>query len=390
MKKTLYLYLCREITVPFLLGMATFTSMLLMGRLLKLADLVVAKGVPLGDVMLMLAYLIPSFSLVTIPMAFLLALLLAFGRLSTDSEVTAMKANGVSLYDLLPPVLCYAMAAYLLTAFLTVYALPWGNTSFKKLLYEVVEARATLMLKEKVFNDDFPGLVLYTDRFNEQEHTMGGILIQDERDLKEPSTVFADSGVVVSDPKNRTIRLQLRNGGIHRGLGETGYRLIEFREYDLSINLGQVTREIARNERDMSFDELKGHISAGLVDVNALRDFQMEFHRRFALPFACFVFSLVGVPLGIQNQRSGKASGFSISIGILLIYYIVLSVGKTLGGRGIVHPIVAAWAPNLFFLTLGVYLFRQVATERRIFILDAVPAMIKRLRIMLSPWRDAP
>lgn len=390
MKKTLYIYLCREITAPFLLGMATFTSVLLMGRLLKLADLVVAKGVPISDVLRMVIYLVPSFSLVTIPMAFLLALLLAFGRLSTDSEVTAMKASGVSLYGLLPPVLGYALAAYLVTAFLTVYALPWGNTSFKKLLYEVVEARATLTLKEKVFNDDFPGLVLYTDRFNEQDHTMAGILIQDERNPKEPSTIFADSGMVASDPKSRTIRLQLKNGGIHRGLGKAGYRLIEFQDYDLSINLGQATRDIARNELDMSFDELRAHIAAGRVDVKVLRDMQLEFHRRFSLPFACFVFALVGVPLGIQNQRSGKAAGFSVSIGVLLVYYIVLSAGKTLGERGLVHPAAAVWAPNLLFLALGIYLFRQTAAERRIFLFEVVPALVRRARDLLTPWRDVP
>src|SRR5574340_988055 len=97
MKKTLHRYIFKEITVPFLLGMATFTSVLLMGRLLKLADLVVAKGVPLASILRMVFYLLPYFCLVTIPMAFLLAVLLAFGRLSADSEVTAMKACGVGL-----------------------------------------------------------------------------------------------------------------------------------------------------------------------------------------------------------------------------------------------------------------------------------------------------
>src|SRR6266540_1726410 len=165
MKKTLFKYMLKEIAVPFLLGIGVFTFVLLMGRFLKLADLVISKGVPLTDVLKLLLYIFPSFSLVTIPMAFLLAMLLAFGRLSSDSEITAIKSSGISLYGLLPPILTFAALASTLTTFITIYALPWGNTAFKSLLVEIVETRASLTMKEKVFNDDFPGLVIYVDSY---------------------------------------------------------------------------------------------------------------------------------------------------------------------------------------------------------------------------------
>lgn len=366
MKKTLFLYICREIAVPFLLGMATFTSVLLMGRLLQLAELVVARGVLFSDILRMIVYLLPFFSMVTIPMSFLLALLLAFGRLSADSEVTAMKSCGVGLNSLLPPVLCCALIAYLATTFVTVYALPWGNTSFKKLLLEVIETRATLNLKERVFNDDFPGLVIYVDRFSSGENSMSGILIQDERNPREPSTIFAGQGVIERAPGTKALRLSLKNGGIHRSLGATGYRLLEFKDYELSINLAQSAREVAKNELDMTFAELREALRTHTVDDKERRDTLIEFHRRFSLPFACFVFALVGVPLGIQNQRSGKAAGFSVSIGVILVYYVVLSAGKTLGQKGIVHPALAVWAPDIIFLLLGLYLFRKTAMEQSI------------------------
>lgn len=390
MKKTLHRYIFGEITVPFLLGMAAFTSVLLMGRLLKLADLVVAKGVPLADILRMVLYLVPSFCLVTIPMAFLLALLLAFGRLSADSEITAMKACGVSLYGLLPPVLFFAILAYLATTFITVSALPWGNTSFKKLLFDILETRLSLTLKEKVFNDDFPGLTIYTDRFDAQKHVMTGIIINDERNPQEPSTIFADSGVIATDPATKTLRLELKNGGIHRVLGSTGYRLVEFQDYVLSVNLSQGPREMVKNELDMTFSELRAGIGSPRTDAKMRRDMRLEFHRRFALPFACFVFALAGVPLGIQNQRSGKAAGFSVSIGILLVYYIILSAGKTLGERGAVHPAVAVWAPNLIFLALGIYLFRKTAAEQRISLFTVVPDTVRWVRTRLAGREEQP
>jgi lipopolysaccharide export system permease protein len=333
-----------------------------------------------SDILLMIIYLLPFFSMVTIPMSFLLSLLLAFGRLSADSEITAMKASGMGLYSLLPPVLSCALLAYIATTFITVYALPWGNTSFKKLLLDVVETRATLNLKERIFNDDFPGLVIYVDRYEDDNKTMSGVLIQDERDPKDPTTIFAEQGMIERVPKTKSLRLSLKNGGIHRSLDMTGYRLLEFQDYQLTINLTQSVKEIAKNELDMTFSELQETLRTHIINDKDRRDTLIEYHRRFSLPFACFVFALVGVPLGIQNQRSGKAAGFAISIGIILLYYIVLSVGKTLGQRGVVHPALAVWTPDIVFLLLGAYLFRKTALEQSIPLLDFARRLAERVR----------
>jgi lipopolysaccharide export system permease protein len=354
-----------------------------MGRLMKLADLVVAKGVPLGDIIRLVVYLLPYFCLVTIPMAFLLALLLAFGRLSADSEITAMKGCGIGLYGLLPPVLCCALVAYLATAFVAVYAVPWGNSAFKKLVYETLESRLHLNIKERVFNDDFPGMVLYVDRFDPKEGEMGGILIQDEREAEQPTTIFAERGRVSSDPRTKVIRLQLENGSIHRILDPAGYRLIGFREYDLSIYLAKEAKEITKDELDMTLAELRTNLRSAGASAKLRLDMHLEFHRRFALPFACFVFAPVGVPLGIQNQRSGKAAGFAVSIGLLLCYYIILAAGKALGEQGILVPAAAVWTPNLLFLAFGVYLFRTTAAEQRFFLFELASSALGWARASL-------
>lgn len=382
MTKTIHRYLFREIAVPFLLGMATFTSVLLMGRLLKLADLVVARGVPLADVLRMVVFLLPSFCILTIPMAFLLALLLAFGRLSADSEVTALKACGVSLYGLMPAVAGFALLAYLATTAITVSLLPWGNTSFKRLLTTILETRASTAIRERVFIDDFPGIILYVNRYRPEEQSMEGILIQDERNPAEPSTIFASRGTILAGPEARTLSLHLENGSIHRAVGKNDYRLAEFGTYDLTINLQQSVREIGRNELDLSLAELEAGIASPKTDPHLRVDMRLEFHRRFALPFACFIFALVGVPLGIQNQRSGKGAGFALSIGVIMIYYLVLVTGKTLGEKGLIPPAAAMWIPNAVFLLAGLYLFRQTAEEERLAIFRIVPAIATRLRAL--------
>lgn len=364
MRTTLNRYLAREIVSPFILGLVSFTFVLLMGRLLKLADLVIAKGVPILDILKMISYLLPSFFLLTIPMAFLLAVLLAFGRLSADSEIIALKANGISLYNLLPTILVLAGCAYVATSFITMTALPWGNASFKRFLGNVVETRASVSLKDRVFNDDFPGIVLYVDHYDDAGQEMSGIMIHDDRKSGEPSTIFASSGTLESDPQMSTIRLHLQNGVIHRKLDNTLYRMVEFKDYDLFIDLHQAARDVTLNELDMSMAELRNTIKTAGNDRKKEREFRIELHKRLALPVACFVFAILGLPLGIQNQRGGKSVGFSASIAIFMLYYVMFSAGRTMAGKGILAPALAIWTPNLLFLVLGVYLLRQAVAER--------------------------
>lgn len=388
MKKTLSLYIFKEITVPFFLGFIVFTFVLLMGRFMNLADMVIAKGVPVADVARLLIYMLPSFSFITIPMALLLAMLLAFGRLSADNEITALKSGGISLYGVLPPVILFAFLAYTVTTIITVYALPWGNTAFKTLLYDVINVRVNISLKDRVFNDDFPGLVIYVARHDEASHQISGVLIYDERDPEEPSTIFARSGMIMTDPDRKTLRLRLLDGGVHRLKGKSNYQLMEFDRYDLIVNFQQTYKIVpTANELDMTFKELRYAMKLTGFDPKIIRDLHLEFHRRLAFPFACFVFALIGVPLGLQNRRSGKSSGFSLCLLVLLIYYITLSIGKTLGQKAILHPALAMWLPNLLFITLGIYLFRKTAAEKRMAIFELPTRIMAWAFAKISAWR---
>jgi lipopolysaccharide export system permease protein len=388
MKKTLSLYIFKEITVPFFLGFAVFTFVLLMGRFMNLADMVIAKGVPVADVARMLLYMLPSFSFITIPMSFLLALLLAFGRLSADNEITALKSGGISLYGILPPVFLFAFLAYTATTVITVYALPWGNTAFKTLVYDVINVRVNISLKDRVFNDDFPGLVLYVSHYDEANHHISGVLIYDERNPEQPSTIFARSGMIMTDPGRKTLRLRLIDGGVHRLQGKSDYQLMEFDSYDLSVNFNQTYKIVpTANELDMTFKELRYAMKLTGFDPSIIRNLHLEFHRRLAFPFACFVFALIGIPLGLQNRRSGKSSGFSLCLAVLLLYYITLSIGKTLGQKAIVPPVLAMWLPNILFIILGIYLFKKTASEQRMAIFDLPTQIVKWTQARLDSWR---
>lgn len=366
MKRILSLYIVREIASLFLLGIMVFTLILLMGRLIKLTDLVISRGVPLTDVSRMIMYLMPSFLVFTIPMAFLLAVLLAFGRLSADNEITVMKAGGISLMQLMPPVVFCGLCAALLTLAASTVGVPWGNNAFKSLSFSVLKQNVTATIREKVFWDDIPDIVMYTEHYDEEHHTLKGVIIHDGRDQSRPLTIFAANGVIGGGPNRNDIRLLLTDGSIHaRGTAEE-YRLVHFGEYTMTIGGPGQGTGLGRNELDMTVNELRRQIDNPATTKAVRLKTQSELHSRFAFPFASLVFAVVAVPLGMQNRRSGKSAGFSTSIGILLAYYVVQSLLRTLAEKGTLPPVLALWLPNMIFLGLGWYLLRMASQERSI------------------------
>ena len=364
MKRILSLYIIREIASLFVLGIAVFTLILLMGRLIKLTDLVISRGVPLADVALMIAYLMPSFLVFTIPMAFLLAVLLAFGRLSADNEITIMKAGGISLVQIMPPVLLCGFVAAMLALAAGTLGIPWGNNAFRSLSFEVLKKNVAVTIREKVFWDDIPGIVLYTEHYDEARRALTGVIIHDGSDSRRPLTIFASSGAISSGTNMQDIRLVLNNGSIHSAGKDSEYRTVQFGEYVMNIGGPDSTNGIGLSEQELDTSELFHQVDNSAVPRPVRLKMASELHSRFALPFASLVFAVLAVPLGMQSRRSGKAAGFSISIGILLLYYILLSLLKTLAEKGSIPPVVALWLPNLIFLALGWWLLRMASLER--------------------------
>jgi len=366
MKRILNFYIIREISALFVLGIAVFTLVLLMGRMIKLTDMVITRGVPLSDVCWMIIYLMPSFLVYTIPMAFLLAVLLSFGRLSADNEYTVMRACGISLVQIMPPVLLCGLVACVFGLYAGVVGVPWGNQSFAKMSFSVLQQNISATIREKVFWDDIPGVVLYTEHYDEKRQVLSGVIIYDGRDTSRPLTIFAKDGVVGGGANAREIRLALRNGSIHAKGKEREYRLINFGDYTMTISAPGATNNADRKPWDMDNSELRRLIDNPATPRQFSLKMAKELHSRYALPFATLVFAVLAVPLGLQNHRSAKSSGFAVSIGVLLLYYILFSLMSAIAEKGIIPAALALWLPNIIFLTLGCFLLRMVSLERTI------------------------
>ena len=367
MKKTTYLYIFKEILPIFFISLMTFTIILLMDKIFKLIELIVNRGVNFSQVLMLLLFISPSFLIFTIPMSVLLGILLAFGRLSGDSEITAFKASGISLYQLFVPISIFSISAYLLSTFLVFYGLPWGNRGFKATLYLLAQSKADIEIKERTFNDMFEGIVVYVDKVPiEGNKKMEGVLIYDEREQGRSTTVFAKEGILSHDPKAQEVTLRLLNGDIHRVESSSKiYQKIRFQTYDIKLELAKAFIAIGKKlkDKEMSIEDInekKEEFNKRGEDITHL---DVELQKRYAFPFACIVFGLLGAPLGVQSPRAGKSYGFIFSLLIILTYYISLSAFEILAVRRTIPVFLAGWAPNFLFGGLGVYLLIKTAHE---------------------------
>lgn len=368
MRKILHVYVFREILVPFALGLGVFTFILLLARLLKLIELVVNRGIPATTVGQVFLCLLPAFLEVTVPMAMLLAILVAFGRLSADSEITALRSSGVSLYQLIPPIATFVVIVTLATGVLAWYGRPWGNRSLRTAMWDIARTRATAGLKPQVFNDEFPGLIIYAEQIDNTADTLQRVLIADERDPQQQNTVFARSGYMISDVERETVTLRLLDGTIHTTDTTAGASYqTEFRSYDVNLDL-RATLADARGRTDdpneLSIDQLRTVIAAKRRDGRPATAELVEYHRKFAIPFACVVFGLIAVPLGVQPARTVRSRGFAVSLVVIFAYYMLLSTGQGFAEQGRVPPMIGLWLPNVVLGALGVALLRRAGREQ--------------------------
>jgi lipopolysaccharide export system permease protein len=193
--------------------------------------------------------------------------------------------------------------------------------------------------------------------------------------------------LLVSNPKSQEIILRLRNGDIHRFEAKSNiFQKAQFDTYDLRLELAKAFEALEKKlkEHEMSIQEIREKIKKLKAKGEDTTSQEVELHKRYAIPFACIVFGLIGVPLGIQPRRSGRSYGFIFSILILLAYYVSLIASEILAVRRTIPPFFAGWTPNLLFGSLGAYLLIKAANES-----PFKPAiwLIEALDLLQKKWK---
>ena len=366
-----YKYIFKEMIPPFVINLLFFNFIFLLTKILDITNMIVNYRISLFDVLLLLIYSMPHFLEFVIPMSVMTTVLLTFFRLSSDNEIVALKAGGMSIYELLPPVLLFCLIGCILTGFMTIYGLPWGRLSFKNLTYEVASSNVNIGMKERTFNDNFEGVMLYINKIDLKNKALIDIFIEDQRTKNIISTVVAPRGKMSCEPDKLLFHLQLYNGTINQvDIERRTVHSINFDTYDINLDLKKSvpTKKGRKDEKEMSLAELSEYLKDSVNKDAKYYASLIEFHRKFSIPFACFALGLLGIPLGIQSKFTKRAFGLGFGLIFFLLYYLMLSAGWVFGEAGVYPPLIGMWMPNIVTGGIGLYLFARTANDRPILI----------------------
>jgi LPS export ABC transporter permease LptG len=422
--KILTRYILKEMFGPTLLGFTFYTFIILMRQLFDFAAMIIRRSLPFSTVVKLLVLSLPHITVLTVPMSLLFGILIAIGRLSADSEIIAMRALTISTRTIYRPVFLFSFAVFLLNLYLMNVVLPRGNTELQSLKAELFTSSIDKELKPRVFFDEYENLMIYVDDLDPHTNQWKGVFVADSRSGNEntqaPTTI--QQSIDQAREENQTVSLAAQRAGQRIIIADRGNLSIVGKNkqlwmnlfeaethvwdprkperYDLTSNGSQRMRlpdrfsatdpsgAYVKSLREMNIAELQQQVRIAAIshDKETLRAAKVEIHKKFAIPFACLVFGVVGLPLGITNRRGGKSSGFSLSVVIILVYYILISNGEHLAVNGRIGPAFGMWFPNVVLLALGIYLMiranRDAGTRR------SESGIVQRLAALLSRARD--
>ncbi len=366
MLKTLDRYLIKEMAASFSLSIFVLTFLILIHQLFRLMELVIDKGIDGISIARIFLYLLPSFFLVTLPMAMMFTSVTIFHRLSLDNEIIALKSLGVGIRRLMYPVFFFSLSVALFTLTMGLIANPWGGASFKSLALNLLKRSAVVALEEGRFNGVFENMVIYVESmptFTE----MDGVFIYDARKPDMPVLITAQKGILTTNQESHAIELRLKDGSLHRKTENSpNHHRMTFSTYDFKIEYASYMQGATHNMDTPSYREVKRRIETSHgKDMRLLRQLS-GFHKNFSFSLASFVFGMVGIPLGILSGKLGRSGGFIAGLGVILSYYMLNVFGDFLLSAQIAPPFLSAWIPHLVLVPFSVYLLIATAMELRL------------------------
>ena len=357
-------YIVTEILGPLALGFLVYTFILLVRFLFQSAEMIIRRGLPSSIVGQLLLLTLPNIVVLTLPMSLLFGTLIAVGRLSSDSELIAMRACGVSLLSLYRPILLLSGVLTVLNTLLMVYVLPWGNNSLQQLRLEILTQTVSQQVEPRIFYEEWEGKVVYVFEVPPGSKRWKGVFLAEAIPASENNQItIADWGEVLVDQAGERVVLRLYNAIRHKVdlNAPDRYEISRHKRLDLVLEdqftSGQKAKlSVSKSVRELTLGELRGLRDDPTATPEQRNLARVEIHKKFSIPAACLVFGLFALPLGINNRRGGKASGFALSIGVLILYYVLLNNGEEAARFGRIPAWLAMWSPNLLLSAAGLFL----------------------------------
>ncbi len=356
-------YIIKELLGPFLFGVASFSSIIIgTSTLFRIAQYVTQYGASLYSVTRLFLYSLPSIVVLTFPMSMLLAALMAFGRLSGSSEITAMRSGGISFYRLSAPVFVVALFVSIFSIGFNELVVPQSTSAYNQIIQNEIMKSTTPKSQEHIIIKDLNKdgsleRLTYARRYDEASQSMQGVVVEEFDNERMVRVENADRAEWQNE------RWIMYNGVINDLSTEGNVeRTMRFNQQFMPVskNPKAISQEQKKPD-EMTIRELRENIKALQREFINTKQYEVELHQRFAVAMASFLFAMIGTPLGLQPNRSSSSIGLGLSIIIIFIYYIIMTTAKALGQGGAIAPMLSAWIPNLVAFVAGLFLIHRAS-----------------------------
>jgi len=384
--KLLHRQIFTELLKLFGLTVACLLGLILIGRMLQLRTLFLSQNIGFFNILQLFFFLTPFFLLLITPIATMLSVFLTFLRMSTDNELTALKANGVSLYRMLPAPVAFCTLCTVFTFAISFWGLAWGMDMFKTKLYQFARTHSKFALQPGIFNKEFPGITFYAHQVDNEKGLLKFVFVRDESIKGTSVVVVAPEAHIVPSPETAEVRITFDKGKIYRQSGEE-LNVLSFGSYSVKLDLGSLLGGFNFTEqkaKDMTFARLsqirKDPTQAPQSSARFMRKVDTEYFKRLTLPLGCIILGLFAIPIAYVFRGLKQQYGLLLSMGLFLVYYSMFSLGVSLGEGGTIRPMYGLWAPNVLYVFVAAFGIKYANKERALPIIELARHFLDRRR----------
>lgn len=357
--KILRNYFLKEFTGPFFLSLGVLTFVMLLGNLIKIADLIINKGVDFFSVLKVFLFMVPYLLTYILPIAALTAVLLSLGRLSSDNEIIAIRASGINLFSLILPLHVIGIILSLVLVIFNDRVIPYAHFASRKTLIEVGIKNPAAALEPGVFINSFQKYILFIYRIDENK--LSNVRIYEPQGEGRPTrTIVARRGEFIAVPEKNMVKLKLIDGTSDEPdpQNPSSFYKLNFKTYFMSLNLAQAQNKdkIEKKPKDMTIQELRDAVAKLKKEGVDPAPLVTEIQEKISLAFSCLIFMILGCPMAVITRRREKSINFGIAFLIVGIYYLLLIGSEALSLQGNIDPRIAMWIPNIILGFIGTIL----------------------------------
>lgn len=355
--KILQRYILKELWLPFLLSLVVLNFIFMGGYLVRAANFIVGRGVPIQDTFYILLLALPGMIGYTIPTSVLMAVLVVFGSLSQNNELRAMKASGVNLLHVVVPTL---IAGMILSAAMFVFndqIASNANFELRRSMKKMIIKFPKALIEPGRFVKLSDEIIFMTKKAEGDE--LRDIVAYEVSNSEEPvRTIIAEKGKIFSQPDSGAVQIVLYNGSISDSKSE-GVNTMLFKSYEFPSFGQEDIRKMQKKKRDYTLAEMLVAVSGVKLDPSDSRELWAAFHERISFAFGCFIFVLLGIPIAVLVHRGEIVLSFGIAMTCVSLYYVLFAGAKTFAVQGLLPAFFSMWMPNMLLFGAGIYLMRR-------------------------------